>query len=393
MIDESTRLIERYQRLIELSHDLATTLDLRDLLNHIVHAAADLSGSEAASILTYDEMKGELYFDATSNLEEPLMRGLVVPAENSIAGWIVNNRQPVIISDTQSDPRHFGKIGIATQVTTNSMLGVPLIAKDKVIGVLEAINKLSGDFDLEDQEILTTLAAQASVAIENARLFQQSDLISEMVHELRTPLSSINMAASLLMRPESTLETRQEMAEMIFDETQRLNEMATAFLDLARLESGRVQFQPQMVEVRPLLEECIQVMQSKIKERELKAKVECPSDLPAVKADRDKLKQVFINLLSNAIKYNQPAGKIDIRAETADGEIVVHVSDTGLGISPEHQERLFEKFYRVPGTEKSVQGTGLGLSICKRIVEAHRGSITFESQVGVGTDFVVRLPL
>ncbi len=186
MIEESARLLERYQRLIELSRDLASTLDLQDLLDRIVHAAADLSGSEAASILTYDEIKGELYFDAASNLSEPLMRGLVVPAETSIAGWIVANRQPVIISDTQRDPRHFGQIGKATQVTTTSMLGVPLIAKGKVIGVLEAINKLSGDFNQEDQEIISTLAAQAAVAIENARLFQQSDLISEMVHELRT---------------------------------------------------------------------------------------------------------------------------------------------------------------------------------------------------------------
>jgi signal transduction histidine kinase len=392
MIEESARLLERYQRLIELSRDLASTLDLQDLLNHIVNAAADLSGSEAASILTYDEIKGELYFDAASNLSEPLMRGLVVPAETSIAGWIVANRQPVIISDTQSDPRHFGQIGKATQVTTTSMLGVPLIAKGKVIGVLEAINKLSGDFNREDQEILSTLAAQAAVAIENARLFQQSDLISEMVHELRTPLSSINMAVSLLQRQESTVELRQEMARLIFSETQRLNEMATAFLDLARLESGRVQFQPQMIEIRALLDECVQLMQSKIQEREIKVKVESPADMPAIKADRDKLKQVFLNLLSNAIKYNTAGGSIDLRVEVAEEEVAVHVCDSGPGISPEHQEHLFEKFYRVPGTEKTVQGTGLGLSICKRIVEAHRGSITLQSQVDVGTDFIVHLP-
>ena len=97
MIEESTRLLERYQLLIELSRDLASTLDLHDLINHIVNAAADRCGSEAASILTYDEIKGELYFDAASNLSEPMMRGLVVPAETSIAGWIVANRQPVII--------------------------------------------------------------------------------------------------------------------------------------------------------------------------------------------------------------------------------------------------------------------------------------------------------
>jgi signal transduction histidine kinase len=392
MIEKSTRLLDRYQLLIELSRDLASTLDLQDLLNHIVNAAADLSGSEAASILTYDEIKGELHFDAASNLSEPLMRGLVVPAETSIAGWIVANRQPVIISDTQSDPRHFGQIGKATQVTTTSMLGVPLIAKDKVIGVLEAINKLSGDFNQEDQEILSTLAAQAAVAIENARLFQQSDLISEMVHELRTPLSSINTAASLLLRPESTNELRQGMAKLIFNETQRLNEMATAFLDLARLESGRVQFQPQMIEIPQLVEECIQLMQSKIQEREIKVKVESPPEVPSVKADRDKLKQVFLNLLSNAIKYNKNGGSIDLRIEVSEHEVAVHVCDTGPGISLEHQEHLFEKFYRVPGTEKTVQGTGLGLSICKRIIEAHRGWITLQSQVDVGTDFTVHLP-
>jgi signal transduction histidine kinase len=392
MIEESARLLERYQRLIELSRDMASTLDLQDLLNRIVHVAAELSGSEAASILTYDEMKGELYFDAASNLSEPLMRGLVVPAETSIAGWIVANRQPVIISDTQRDPRHFGQIGKATQVTTTSMLGVPLIAKEKVIGVLEAINKLSGDFNEEDQEILSALAAQAAVAIENARLFQQSDLISEMVHELRTPLSSINTAASLLLRSESTAELRQEMANLVFRETQRLNEMATAFLDLARLESGRVQFQPQMIEIRPLLEECVQLMQSKIREREIHVKVEGPAEIPPIKADRDKLKQVFLNLLSNAIKYNKPGGSVNLRLEITGKELAIHVCDSGPGISPEHQKHLFEKFYRVPGTEKTVQGTGLGLSICKRIVEAHRGSITLQSQVDVGTDFIVHLP-
>jgi two-component system phosphate regulon sensor histidine kinase PhoR len=213
-----------------------------------------------------------------------------------------------------------------------------------------------------------------------------------MVHELRTPLSSINTAASLLLRSESTGELRQEMAKLIFSETQRLNEMATAFLDLARLESGRVQFQPQMIEIRPLLDECVQLMQSKIREREIKVRVESAAEIPTIKADRDKLKQVFLNLLSNAIKYNKPGGSIDLNAEIVGDEVAVHVRDSGPGISPEHQEHLFEKFYRVPGTEKTVQGTGLGLSICKRIVEAHRGSITLQSQVDVGTDFIVHLP-
>jgi signal transduction protein with GAF and PtsI domain len=150
-------LLERYQRLAKISQDLASTLDLNTLLNRIVQAAADLSNAEAASILLYEEAKQQLYFVAANNLNEPLMRGLIVPVEGSIAGWIVTNLQPVIISDTQKDPRHFGGIAKSTKVTTTSMLGVPLIAKGKVIGVLEAINKHTSEFDEEDQDVLMAL--------------------------------------------------------------------------------------------------------------------------------------------------------------------------------------------------------------------------------------------
>ena len=157
--------LDRYKRLTDISRELASTLDLEKLLNNIVQAAADLSSSEAASILLYDDVKGVLYFDAATNLTEPLMRGLVVPVDSSLAGWIVTNRQPIIINDTQHDPRHYGVIGQVTQITTTSLLGVPLIAKDKVVGALEAINKRSGSFNKEDQDILMVLGAQAAVAM------------------------------------------------------------------------------------------------------------------------------------------------------------------------------------------------------------------------------------
>ena len=152
-------LLERYQRLLELSRDLNSTLDLPALLNHIVKAASDLCQTEAASILLYDEGNQELYFEAASNLESPEMKGLVVPVDSSIAGWIITEQRSVIINDVRNDPRHFNQIGIATDIQTISLLGVPLKTKDKVVGVLEAINKLSGEFTSEDQELLLTLGS------------------------------------------------------------------------------------------------------------------------------------------------------------------------------------------------------------------------------------------
>ncbi len=386
-------LLERYLRLIEITLDLASTLDLNILLNRIVQVAAELSSAEAASILLYDEMNQQLYFQATTNLAEPLMRGLTVPVDFSIAGWIVTHLKPIIVSDTAQDPRHFDQVSKVVNVTTTSLLGVPLIAKDKVVGVLEAINKRSGKFNLEDQAVLYTLGAQAAVAIENARLFQQSDLIAELIHELRTPLSSISTAAHLLLRPEVSEEQRSRMVEIIQDETFRLSEMASSYLDLARLESGRAQFNPDTFDFKALLDECVLVMRTKATEKGLRLEVVVPDSLPELKADRNKIKQVILNLLSNAIKYNRPSGSILVTITTGEDELCMAIKDSGMGIPPESISHLFEKFYRAPGSEYLAPGTGLGLSICKFIVEAHRGHIDVESLAGSGTTFTVHLPL
>ena len=190
MIDTSqTTLLERYQRLIEISRDLASTLDLDTLLYRIVRVAADLSQAEEASILLYNEAKNELHFQAATNMDSPAIRGLSIPVDQSVAGWIVTHREPIIIRDAQTDSRHYDQIGQAIAIETESLLGVPMIHKDKVIGALEAINKKRGQFDTDDQELLMILGAQAAVAIENARLFQQSDLISEFVFYLVTAMS------------------------------------------------------------------------------------------------------------------------------------------------------------------------------------------------------------
>ncbi len=386
-------LLEKYQRLIEITLDLASTLDQKVLLNRIVQVAADLSSAEAASILLYDEINQQLYFQATTNLAEPVMHGLTVPVDSSIAGWIITNRKPIIVSDTAQDDRHFDQVSKAVNVSTTSLLGVPLIAKGKVVGVLEAINKLSGDFDEEDQTVLSTLGALAAVAIENTRLFQQSDMISELIHELRTPLSSLNTAAHLLVRPEVSEEQRSRLSQVIQDETFRLSEMASSYLDLARLESGRAQFNPVNFDFKILLDECVLVMLPKATEKNIHIKWEAADPLPEMRGDRNKVKQVILNLLSNAIKYNRRSGNILVTVSSEENELCLAVKDSGMGIPEESLPHLFEKFYRAPGTEHMASGTGLGLSICKFIVEAHHGRIEVESQVGMGTTFIVHLPL
>ncbi len=388
-----TRLLRMYQRLVEVSHNLASTLDLESLLNNIMDVAVDLVGAEEASVLLYDQNTHRLYFETATNVDSsPLLQKLFVP-EESIAGWVALNRQPQIVNNVEQDKRHFTNIDEQVRFKTRSLIAVPLVAKQKLIGVLEVLNKKRGQFDSEDQEILLALAAQAAVAIENSRLFQQSDLISEFVHELRTPMSSIFTASFLLQRPELAADQRLRLAQTIHQETQRLNELATIFLDLASLESGRATLHLVKFPIAALFEECVQVSQIKASEKEVQVLLEAPQDLPEIDADRDKLKQLILNLLNNAVKYNCPKGKIWVKAWIDHGELVFSVKDTGVGIPADQLPQLFTRFFRARNVERTVSGTGLGLSICRKIIDLHNGDVQVESEVNVGTKFTVHLPL
>jgi len=313
MAEVKTEKLDGYRRLIDIARDLASTLDLDILLSRIVHAAAEISGAEAASILLFDDTSRQLYFQVATNMDESTRRGIVVPLDGSIAGWIVNNRQTVRITNVHNDPRFFSSVEQTTGFSTESILGIPLVTKNKIVGVLEALNKPKGKFTDTDESMLLVLGAQAAVAIENARLFQQSDLISEFVHELRTPLSSLSTATYLLLRPEMSHEQRDQIVNNIHTETMRLNSLASSFLDLARLESGRVQFRKTRFSVADLFYECKDVMASKAMESNIQIRVESPEGLPLLDADRDKIKQVLLNLLSNAVKYNRPNGTVMLR--------------------------------------------------------------------------------
>ena len=392
MAEIKTQTLDSYLRVIEISRDLASTLDLNTLLDDIVSAAADITHAETASILLYDDMARQLYFQVATNMDEPTMRGLIVPIDSSIAGWIVTNRKPVRIDDAQKDTRHYTNVDQTLNQMTRSLLGIPLITKNKVVGVLEVINKKRGKFTDPDESMLSVLGAQAAVAIENARLFQQSDLIAEFVHELRTPLASLSTATYLLLRPEMSQEQRSQIVNNIHNETLRLNSLASSFLDLARLESGRVQFRKTKFSSADLLYECRDVMMSKAQETSIQIRVDVPNDMPLMEADRDKIKQVLLNLLSNAIKYNRPNGSIIITGNFTDTELSVMIQDTGLGIPEESIPHLFEKFFRVREHEGKAAGTGLGLSICKQIIQGHNGRIEVKSKMGVGTAFTVHIP-
>ncbi len=388
-------LLKRMERLMEVSHTLVSTLDLPKLLNQIVLAAAELTDTEAASIMLFDPTSGELRFEAATNLSDSGLLGVVVPVEGSIAGWIVTHAEPLVVPDTAQDPRWSHQIDQRTAFITRSILGVPLVTRGKTLGALEALNKRAGTFTEEDVNVLKTLAAQASVAIVNARLFQQSDMISEMVHELRAPLTSLTAASQLLLRPDFPADRRDQIIRTIQSETGRLAQMTTDFLDMARLESGRMRFTIEAFKLPDLVHECLEVVQTQAAARGIRFAVQLPPDLPHPESDRGKIKQVLLNLLTNAVKYNRDNGLVTIAAAVSPDAALctVSVTDTGKGIPPDAMPRMFEKFYRVPDSERTVVGTGLGLPIAKKMVEMLGGEMGVRSTYGEGSTFYFSLPV
>jgi signal transduction histidine kinase len=388
----NTQIIHRYARLLELSTDLASILDIDILLHRVVEAARELTECEAASLLVYDAQDDHLYFQAATDLLEEGLGRTAVPTEHSIAGWIFTHSEPLLVNDVLQDPRFFREVDVITRFQTRSILGVPMRTKDKTLGVIEAINKESGNFDQEDRKLLETLAAQAAISIENTTLFQQSDIVAEMVHELRTPLTALTAVANLLQRPDLPKEQRLNLAQTLHTEVNRLNGMTTDFLELSRLETGRTRFYREPVHLGGLIEECLQVVKAQAAEEGITLDVNIDRSIVPVQGDRNRLKQVLLNLMTNAIKYNRPGGKVILRLKQKKESLLLSIEDTGRGIPEESLPHVFDRFYRVPYQERDAPGTGLGLAIAKRIVESHGGTISVESQLERGSTFFLRLP-
>ncbi len=381
--------VTQLQRLIEIAIQLSSTLELKQLLHLVTQSVIELTETEVASILLLDQQTGDLHFVAATNGTR--VHNMVVPLD-SIAGWIVLHGQPLILEDVQADRRFYPGIDDVLGFHTRSLLGVPLMNKGKVIGALEALNKRSrAPFTAKDVALLQAFASQAAVAIENARLFQQSDLIAEILHEFKTPLMSIIAASELLQRDEFPEEIGRELVGIVYQESLRLGQMTRDFLDWAHLESGRMHLAQEPVDLDALLQEVIQTMQAGAAALGVTVTKELPAPDLMLLGDRERLRQVLLNLVGNAIKYNVQGGRVEIAAHQQQDALLLTISDTGRGIPAEHLPYLFERFYRVPGNEK-IEGSGLGLSIAQKIVQEHGGQIEVSSQVGQGTTFTCRFP-
>jgi signal transduction histidine kinase/DNA-binding response OmpR family regulator len=317
-------------------------------------------------------------------------------------------------------------------VPAASYLGVPIPVGDEVIGVLSVQSTVEENrFDERDQGLLSTIAASVGVAIRKAKLFEEvkqakqeaeaarktaeqaneakSSFLSTVSHELRTPLTSVLGFAKIIKKrledkvfpstdqsDPKTGKTIQQVSEnlsVVIAEGERLTHLINDVLDLAKIEAGKMEWNLSTVSMTEVVERAISATTALFYQKNIHLEREFELELPDITGDRDKLIQVVVNLLSNAVKFTEQ-GSVTCRAFQRNGEVVVSVSDTGIGIAPQDHAAVFEQFKQVGDTlTDKPKGTGLGLPISKEIVEHHGGRIWLESVVGKGSTFSFALPV
>jgi len=399
--------VRQLARLVNISVTLNSTLDPDQLLLFIIQTAADLLDCEAASILLYDEKRGELFFTTATGSDPDKLAQIPVPLEGSIAGTSFRENRALVINDAEHDPRHYAQVGAQIAFRTRNLLGVPMRIQDRATGVLEALNKRTGEFNQVDVNILSVIASQAAVAIHNARLVQalqkaydelsrvdrlKTDFMAIASHELRTPLGVILGYASFL-KEESQGEL-SEHAERVLNSALRLRSLVEDMTNMNLLQMGSAKLSLQIVPIQKVIQAAYREIAETASAKEQKLTITVPETPLSVRIDPERLELVFVNLLNNAVRFTPDKGRIDIKVTAQRGEVWAEVSDNGRGIPVHELENIFREFYQVEDhMTRRYGGLGLGLAIARELIELQGGRIWAESEgVGRGASFKVVLP-
>lgn len=394
----------------EINKAITSSLDLDQILSQTMHAIQEILHVEAGSLLLVDENSGLLEFKKILNGNQERVAEFKLKPGEGIAGHVVQEGESLLVLDARNDPRFCPRIDEAIGFTTRSVLCVPLKVKDKIIGAIEVINKLDGQFNEKDQWLLNYMAGSVAIALENARLYtelsdfarklekSQAQLIqaeklaamgrlaASIAHEINNPLQAIHNCLHLTLKKPLDEEKKNRYLGMAQEEVERLITIVQRMLEFYR--PSREGMAP--TDVHTLIENVLALSSKRLQHGKIAVTKKLAPDLPPVNAVSDQLKQVFLNIVINAIEAMPEGGELCIETKlSGDGdELSVAFADTGVGLSEKERENIFEPFFTTKST-----GTGLGLSVSYGIIERHGGRIEVQSEPGKGATFTVYLPL
>jgi two-component system sensor histidine kinase HydH len=400
---------------------LMETLDIDEILKLVLEGVTKNIGFDRARLYLVNEKKNILECKMAVGVDEDRIKGVVLSLDkhDSVVARSIFEKKPFVIPEAQNDPR-VNPI-MKEKFNLHSLVVIPLFAKDKALGAIAADHVEAGrSITKQTLESVMTFAQQAGLAIHNAFMYQELKTFSQQMeekiqqttadlrkteaqlirseklaalgqlaagiaHEIRNPLTSINILIHSLRDKPSEEERRQEDLRVIEEEIHRINEIVDQFLRFAKPAPPLLQ----EADVLSLFEETLHLLKPQIEKNRISVQKEFPS-LPPTVLDREQMKQVILNLLLNALQAMPGGGRLRLSAQVLEDNrwIQLSIQDTGVGILPEDMNKLFDPFF---STKEG--GVGLGLSIAHRILDQHRGKIQAESTPGQGTLFTLWLPI
>ena len=411
--DELGQSVEELRALGEVTQAVNSTLDLQTVLSTIVSKAVQLSDTDAGSIYVHDEMRQEFELQANYGMSDALIAALK-EHHTDISGAVAaaaKQGEPVQVPDMQAEPT-IPANALMLDAGYRARLLVPLLRFNEVMGALVVRRKAPGEFPKSTIDLLRTFAAQSVLAIQNARLFQEieekgrqlelasqhkTQFVASMSHELRTPLNAIIGLTEMMVTnaPRFGTEKATEPLRRVHRAGTHLLGLINQVLDLSKIEAGKLELNPESVNLAPLIDEVIGTARQLAEQNKNRLVVEAQEKLGTLTVDPMRLRQILLNLLSNACKFTSQ-GEVKLRVrQIVDGRnwIEFAVSDTGIGMTPEQQAKLFEEFTQADSsTARRYGGTGLGLAITRKLARMMGGDVTMESAPGKGSVFSVRLP-
>jgi signal transduction histidine kinase/CheY-like chemotaxis protein len=411
---ELAQSVGELRALGEVTQAVNSTLDLATVLSTIVAKAVELSGTEAGSIYVVDSFTRALQLRASHGMSEELLAELnrqgVDLSEKTFADAAAQ-QAPVQVPDLRDAPLS-PVLNILLRAGYRALLIVPLLGPEGLIGMLVIRRKVPGEFGQHTVDLLQTFAAQSVLAIQNANLFAEveekgrqlelasqhkSQFVASMSHELRTPLNAIIGLTEMMVTNAARFGTEkaQEPLRRVHRAGTHLLGLINQVLDLSKIEAGKLELSPERVSLAPLLEDVVGTARQLAEQNKNRLVLQTQDSLGQLTVDPMRLRQILLNLLSNACKFTKQ-GEVTLRIRrVVEGRnwIEIAVSDTGIGMTPEQQAKLFEEFSQADSsTARQYGGTGLGLAITRKLARMMGGDVTVASEPGKGSVFTVRLP-
>ena len=408
---ELARKVDELEALRAVGEAVSSSLDVDDVLDTVAEHAVALSGTDGGSIMEYAErdrcfLVRSVYRTDPEVVEQ--LRSIRIDLDETLVGRAAKQRRPIVVPDlgaVELDPH----LRILHDAGWRSLVAVPMLHEDQVVGSLIVRRKRTGNFSEETVNLLETFASHSALALVNAQLYRElkqqslelelasrhkSEFLASMSHELRTPLNAVlGFSEVLLERMFGDINERQEeYLRDIHGSGKHLLELLNEILDLSKVEAGRMELEYSSLDLSALLDDAASMLRERAAAHGIELRVETGADIGPVYSDVLRLKQVVLNLMTNAVKFTGDGGSVAVRAKRSGPEIAISVTDNGIGVPEADRERIFESFQQGGRGSSLEEGTGLGLTLSRKLVELLGGRMWLESEVGVGSTFGFSLP-